>query len=151
MNEKIQGLRDQYRACVKLADETDSKRDDVYLRKEAAEILVELRKVCDHTYTVVPQEYYEGSYCEDRTDAHKEKRLCLVCDIYEYAWKAEDYKALKSTPFARIREDSRYSPMRPEMKAALNNPLQFLLSEMVDMVNAEGLTYYPARAFNKGW
>lgn len=139
MNEILQ-LRNEYISCLKLANETDSKKEDFLLRKESGEILSKLRKVCQHIETVCLRSEYEGSYTMDYDNHHPEDRVCLCCGIIESAYENKFIK-LTSIPIARF-ECGFYSDKLP---AQLKEPFKFLLSEIKDFAIEKGYRYFNRR------
>ena len=130
-------LRNEYLSCLKLADETDSKKEDFFLRKESKEILSKLREDCEHVETVCLQSEYEGSYSMDQDDRHPEDRICLCCGINESAYSGE-FKKLLTVPIARF-ENGYYShKLPPQMK----EPLKYLLSEAKEFALEKGYSYF---------
>lgn len=121
MNKVLQ-LRHDYCVCIKLANETDSKKEDAELRIEAAQILIKLKENCPHEDVVcLRSEYHDYS---DPDYNHDEQRICLCCGIYESAWDKK-FEKLITEPFSRL-EINYYSDKLPEQ---MKNPLNFLLSE----------------------
>jgi hypothetical protein len=103
MNEIILQLRNDYRACIKLANETDSKSTDASLRKEASLLLGRLKSSCDHENSIVVlRSAYDGSHSYDYEDEHPEHRICLCCDVEESSYEAYKFKRLIGTPIARF-------------------------------------------------
>ena len=114
-------IRHEYRACLKLEAETDSRREAASLKLEASELLRRLQDGCKHVHTVTLQSPYSGSYSMDYDDRQQGHRICLCCGTYEYAWQDDEYEIL-TVPFARF---ERGAP--DEVK----NPLGYLLTEAV--------------------
>jgi hypothetical protein len=129
---QISQLRNDYISCLKLAKETDSKKEEAYLKKEATDSLNKLRKVCPHQHTVCFRSEYDGSYLMDFNDSHQEHRVCLCCGIEEYAWNP-DWKVLKIKPFSRFERD------QPEQ---IKNPLSYLLSDVTEIAESKGYNYF---------
>jgi hypothetical protein len=129
--DKVLQLRHNYLSCHKLARETDSKKEDAYLKSEAGKALEELRKLCPHKQTVCLQSEHEGFQSMDYDDAHQERRICLCCGESESAWNP-DWKILTTIPFARFEQDS---PIQ------IRNPLSFLLTELVEIAETKGYHY----------
>ena len=132
--QKVTQLRVDYTSCLKLAAETDSKKEDNYLRAEASRALDELRKLCPHYHTVCLQSEYNGSYLNDYDDHRPEIRMCLCCGEKEYGY--EHFKILITEPFARF--ENKY----PEQIA---NPLDYLLSEATEIAETQGYRYFGNR------
>lgn len=128
----IMALRHEYASCLKLADETDSKKEDAHLRGEAKVALDILRKMCPHMHTVCLQAEYAGSYIDDYDDKRRERRICLCCGTEEYAWNP-DWKTLTQDPFTRIETD------HPDQ---IKNPLRYLLTEAVEIAEEKGYRYF---------
>jgi hypothetical protein len=124
-------LRQEYMACIKLANETDSKKEDNHLRGEARIALDSLFKVCPHIHTVCLRSEHEGFQSMDWDDAHKEDRICLCCGEEESAWNP-DWKILTATPFARFESDC---------PGQIKDPLSYLLTEVVDIAETKGYCY----------
>ena len=125
-------LRHTYLSCLKLAQETDSKKEDAYLKKEAADALTELRRVCNHKDTVCLSSGSEGSHCMDYDDACKEHRICLCCGVEEYAWDP-DWKILTVFPFSRFES---------EQPNQVTKPLNYLLTEAREVAETKGYHYF---------
>lgn len=125
-------LRHTYLSCLKLARETDSKKEDAYLKKEAADALTELRKVCNHQDTVSLCDEYDGSYSRDYDDHHAAHRICLCCGTEEYSYD-DKWKVLTNSPFAR-------AGSKPP--AQLKNPLNYLLTEVRELAETKGFPYF---------
>ena len=125
-------LRHDYMGCLKLADETDSKKEDVFLKQEAKKALDQLRLICPHHHTVCLCSQYEGSYSMDYSDSHKEHRICLCCGVEEYTWD-QDCKILTTVPFARFESN------QPDQ---IKHPLKYLLSEATEIAESQGYHYY---------
>lgn len=134
---KVSSLRNDYTSCLKLARETDSKKEDAYLRLEAAKALEELRKICPHKHCVCLASEYEGSYSMDYDNSHKEHRICLCCGLEEYAWNP-DWKELKTKPFSRF--ENKY----PDQ---IKNPMKYLLSDATEIAETQGYHYFGNRRF----
>lgn len=149
MGDKVAELRQTYRACLKLADETDSKKEDMSLRNEATLALQELKKICPHDHIVCLRSEYEGSYTDDYDDAHPEDRICVCCGVIESAYLRKNYgkgfQVLTKNPLARfeggIYQTGGGSIMPPEMKS----PLSFLLTECVEVAETKGHHYFVGR------
>ena len=129
--EKALQFRREYMACIKLANETDSKKEDAHLRGEARVALDALFKACPHIHAVCLCSEYQGSYSMDYDDAHNEKRICLCCGKEESAWKS-DWKILTATPFARFEGNC------PDQ---IKHPLSYLLAETVEVAETQGYGY----------
>lgn len=125
-------LRHDYISCIKLAQETDSKSEDAFLRTEAAQALDKLRQVCPHSETVCLQSEYEGSYLEDYSDHNPEYRICLMCGMQESAYQ-DKFSKLTTVPFARF--EGKY----PDQ---IKHPLSYLLLESKEIAEKEGYHYY---------
>lgn len=133
--QQVSHLRNDYTSCLKLARESDSKKEDAYLREEARKALESLRKICPHYHTVCLCSEYHGSYLDDYDDAHKEHRICLCCGAEEYAWNP-DWKTLKTEPFSRF--EGKY----PEQ---IKHPLDYLLSVSTEIAETKGYHYFGHR------
>jgi ElaB/YqjD/DUF883 family membrane-anchored ribosome-binding protein len=125
-------LRHTYLSCLKLAGETDSKKEDAYLRKEASDALVELRKTCNHQDTVCLRSEYGGSYTDDYDDGHPEERICLCCGLEEDSYDNK-WKTLTATPFSRFEGDT---PIQ------VKHPLNHLLTEAREVAETKGYHYF---------
>lgn len=125
-------LRNEYTSCLKLANETDSKKEDKLLRQEAIDILNKLQKICKHEYTVCLQSEYEGSYTDDYSDKNPEYRKCLCCGLTESAYSGK-FDKLITKPFSRF--ENKY----PDQ---IENPLSYLLYECVESAGEYGYTYH---------
>lgn len=130
-------LRHEYRSCLKLAAETDSKKEDVLLREEAASLLKKLREICPHEEVVCLCSEYDGSYTDDYSDKNPEDRICLCCGINESAYGIKFLTLIKA-PIARF-TGGRYSDKLP---AEMKNPLDFLLSEVKEFAIEKGYHYF---------
>lgn len=133
--EKVSTLRHDYMSCVKLARETDSKKEETFLLQEAKTALQQIRKMCPHTHTVCLNSEYGGSYSMDYDDGCPEHRICLCCGIDEYAHN-EEFKQLTTTPF------SRFENKFPDQ---IKNPLCYLLAEATEIAEKEGYHYFGTR------
>lgn len=134
MNEIILQLRNDYRACIKLANETDSKSIDASLKKEASMLLGQLRSSCKHEDSIVVlRSEYEGSRSWDYDNAHPEDRICLCCGIGESAYHSDKFKKLQSLPIARFENNC------PDQ---VKKPLTYLLSEVQDLARSKGYVYF---------
>jgi hypothetical protein len=129
---QIYKLRNDHIICLKLASETDSKKEDFYLKKEAEKALDELRKICPHQHCVCLRSEYQGSYSYDYDDHHQEHRICLCCGIDEYACNP-DWKVLTTKPFSRFEGET------PEQ---IKHPLFYLLSEVTELAEEKGYNYF---------
>lgn len=129
MSETPNVLRLQYIACISLADETDSKREDRELREDAAKLLKELRRICPHEKLVSLRDATKsyGSYDEPED----ELRLCLMCGTEE---SAATFKILTAKPLARF-------PNQNEQPPQVTTPLRFLLSECEHVATEKGYPY----------
>lgn len=136
MNKNIFQLRNDYCACIKLADETDSKKEDIILRQEAKVILEDLKQNCPHEDVVCLRSEYDGSYTRDYDDHCPEERLCLCCSSFESAY-GNKFKVLINVPFARF-EMGFYNNKLPEQ---MKTPLKFLLSEIKEFALEKGYRY----------
>jgi hypothetical protein len=132
-NEELIQLRNTYVSCLKLAQETDSKKEEAYLKKDAADALAQLRKVCTHRHTVCLCSEYQGSYSMDYDDNRHEHRICLCCGVEEYAWNP-DWKVLTTEPFSRFEGD---------LPKQIKYPLSYLLSEATEVAEEKGYRYSP--------
>lgn len=130
--EQIWQLRQGYTTCIKLANETDSKKEDAHLRGEAKTTLETLRKECPHKHTVCLRSEFRGFYSNDYDDHHSEHRICLCCGTDEYAYNGE-WKALTITPFSRFEGSA---PVQ------ITNPLSYLLTEAIDVAETKGYHYF---------
>jgi len=133
--QQVSRLRNDYISCLKLATETDSKKEDTYLRAEATKALTELRQICPHQHCVCLCSEYNGSYSMDYDDKHREHRICLCCGVEEYAWNP-DWTILKVEPF------SRFEGKFPDQ---IKYPLSYLLSEATDIAESQGYNYFGYR------
>jgi hypothetical protein len=129
--EQAHALRHTYLSCIKLARETDSKKEDAYLKVEASKALEELRKVCTHENTVCLRSEYEGSSSMDYDDRYPEDRICLCCGITESAYNNK-WKILTVLPFARFED---------KVPLQVKEPLLFLLTEARDVAETRGYHY----------
>lgn len=125
-------LRQEYAACIKLANETDSKKEDLHLRGEAEVALEALREVCPHTHAVCLRSEYGGSYSMDYDDNHPERRICLCCGVDEWAYDSE-WKILTVLPFSRFEGDA---PIQ------ITSPLSYLLTEAIEVAETKGYHYF---------
>ncbi len=114
-------LRHGYRACIKLAKETDSKREEAALVSEADVLLNALRERCAHELTVILESSYQGCHSMDYDDRRPGTRICLKCGIGEREYDA-DFKILVD-PFVRFEGNA------PE---EVRHPLRYLLAEAVE-------------------
>jgi len=128
-------LRHDYISCIKLAKETDSKKEEAFLKSEANKALEQLRKECQHTHTVCRRSQYNGSYLDDYSDHHNEYRVCLCCGIEEGAYDNE-FKTLTTKPFSRF--ENKY----PDQ---IKNPLSYLLNDCVEIAEKQGYHYFGNR------
>lgn len=129
---QVTQLRNDHTSCIKLARETDSKKEEVYLKQEAATALDKLRKICPHQHCVCLRSEYHGSYSYDYDDNHNEHRICLCCGVSEYAWNP-DWKILTVEPF------SRFEGKEPDQ---IKYPLSYLLSESTEIAEEKGYHYF---------
>lgn len=132
INTKLLDLRNEYSSCLKLANETDSKKEDKILRQEARDLLSKLQKICIHEHTVCLMSEYEGSYTDDYSDKCPEYRICLCCGLAESAYHGK-FDKLITKPFSRF--EGKY----PDQ---IKNPLSYLLYECIEIANKEGYTYH---------
>jgi hypothetical protein len=132
--QQISQLRADYTSCIKLAEETDSKKEDAYLRAEAKEALDKLCKLCPHYHTVCLQSEYNSSYTMDCSDSHPEIRQCLCCGTHEYGYGG--FKILTTEPFARF--EGKYPNQ-------IKEPLSYLLSEATEIAEIQGYRYFGNR------
>jgi hypothetical protein len=130
-------LRNEYISCIKLANETDSKKEDALLRSEAKALLEKLVSVCDHAETVCLCSEYEGSYSMDYDDRNSEDRKCLCCGIYESAYGGE-FKTLITTPIARFE----LGVFNSKLPNQLKHPLSYLLSEAKEYAINNGYRFH---------
>jgi hypothetical protein len=141
---KASELRQTYRACLKLASETDSKKEDATLRADAKQALDELKKICLHNHIVCLRSEYEGSYSDDYDDKHPEDRICLECGVTESAYHNRydgGFKFLNNKPIARF-EGGIYSVKgREPMPDQMLHPLSYLLSECIEIAETKGYHY----------
>ena len=84
--DELTKLRNEYKSCIKLADETDSKKEEKYLCKKAEFLLTKLQTECPHNEIVCTQRSYRGSQIDNYEDKHPEIRICLCCGIKEEAY-----------------------------------------------------------------
>lgn len=131
MNPEVTRLRNDYRACIKLAKETDSKTDDAYFRSEAQESLTALKKICSHDIVVVLSSYHKSYDSFEPSDP--EYRICLICGEKENEFQSSQFKKLKTTPIARFEKDA---PQEIEY------PLNFLLEDCKQVAIEKGLKYF---------
>lgn len=127
IQEQVLQLRHTYMSCLKLAKETDSKKEEAYLKKEATDALTELRKVCNHQDTVCLR---SESY--DYDDHYPEDRICLCCGIEEDACN-DKWKVLTIIPFAR------FESKQPDQ---VKHPLNYLLTEAREVAETQGYRYF---------
>ncbi len=125
MNKELK-LRNEYRACIKLAQESDSKKEATHLKKEADELLQKLQASCGHSNTVILRSAFEGSYCMDYDDYHYEERICLTCGLAE---AGPSFSYLIAKPIARF--EGNYSKQ-------IKSPLFFLLEECKEIALTTG-------------
>jgi hypothetical protein len=136
---QIMKLRTEYISCHKLANETDSKKEEAILKQEAAQALAELGKLCPHDHTVCLYSEYAGSYSMDYDDHHPEARVCLCCGIKESAYN-DKWKTLTTKPFSRF--ENKY----PDQ---IKYPLNYLLADTVEIAEIQGYHYFGHRG--KSW
>lgn len=125
--ERAMSLRNEHRACLKLAGLTDSKKEDAHLREEAAKALAELKSICPHLEVVILRSEYSGSYSEDYDDRNPEERKCLICGVVESKYRdsrREQFEILKNE-HTKWRFEGKY----PDQ---VKNPLGYLLSECTE-------------------
>jgi hypothetical protein len=143
--EKVSELRQTYRACLKLANETDSKKEDLSLRLDAKQALEDLKKICPHDHVLCLRSEYEGSYTDDYDDAHAEDRICLCCGVRESAYQkkyvGDGFKVLTKTPFARFEGGYYDSKGRNPLPDQVVNPLSYLLTECMEIAETKGYHY----------
>jgi hypothetical protein len=125
-------LRHDYMSCVKLAKETDSKKEDTFLKEEAHKALSQLEKLCPHQHIVCTKTEYEGCSIMDYDDHNPEHRVCLCCGQKDSAY-GNEFKILTNTPFARF--EGKY----PDQ---IKNPLSYLLTEATEVAEKEGYHYF---------
>jgi hypothetical protein len=130
--EKLIQLRNDYISCLKLARETDSKKEEAYLKQEAAKSLAQLREICPHNHTVCTRSEYGGSSSWDYDDRHPEYRICLCCGITDDAYDNK-FEKLTTVPFKRF--EGKY----PDQ---IKNPLCYLLTEATEVAEKEGYRYF---------
>lgn len=121
-------IRREYRACIKLADLTDSKREDGILRRDAAKLLDELKQACRHAHVVILRHEYAGSYSYDYDDAHGADHVCLCCGAMECDIRGGKFETLTTPPFASLRSNL----PAPELLA----PLKYSLLECIEAATA---------------
>ena len=131
IDKKLIKLRNEYVSCIKLAKETDSKKEDAHLKEEAKIALEQLKKCCTHNYTVVQQSEYSGSYSYDYDDHSPEDRICLICGTEEYAYENK-FKILTTVPFSRF--EGKFADQ-------IKNPLSYLLSDTIEVAE-KGYEYF---------
>ncbi len=132
IEDKCLQLRNEYVSCLKLANETDSKKEDAQLRSEARKALTGLVSICPHNHTVVKNSQYAGSYSMDYDDRKAEARVCLCCGYTEQAYDNE-FATLTTTPF--IRFEGNYPNQ-------VKDPFRYLLSEAKEAAEKEGYQYF---------
>ena len=123
-------LRLEYQACIRLADGTDSKREDRQLREDAKALLAELRKTCPHDHVVILNSEYEGSYTMDYDDHRPGSRICLCCGVEETAWGGQ-FKTLRTMPIRRYESDT---------PAGVREPLKYGLADVTEIAMQRGYT-----------
>jgi hypothetical protein len=121
MNTEITRLRNDYRACLKLAAETDSKIDELYFKTEAAKSLEELRKICQHDFIVTLDRYYPSYSSYEEADP--QKRICLICALEEQSY-TRHFKLLTTNPISYFNGDC---------SLELKFPLNYLLEEVKEV------------------
>lgn len=131
MSTEIIRLRNDYRACLKLAAETDSKQDDAYFKSEAQKSLEGLRKICPHDAVVVLNSYQKAYSSYDTSDP--ERRICLICGMKEEAFAQSHFHILKLNPLSRFEENA---PLEVE------RPLDYLLEECKELALEKGSKYF---------
>lgn len=117
-------IRHNYRAAIKLAHESDSKKETLSLVAMAKEELTQLRLECPHEHIVELSPAYEGSYSYDYDDWRVAHLICLMCGLEEYG-----PKVLVKTPMYRC---------AGQLPLELREPLKFLLSEAVSAAEEHG-------------
>lgn len=120
--EKAKELRLTYRSCLKIADETDSKKEDAYLRAEAKSTLEELKKICPHKDVAIVGIEYRWYSDDDR--GTPERRKCLCCDTNE-----EKYVEGHKEKFLILKDENTKWRIDSKPHDELTNPLKYLLSE----------------------
>lgn len=131
LNKLIQ-IRHEYTSCVKLARETDSKKEEAHLKNESYALLDKLRSECPHQHTVCLRSEYAGSYSMDYDDGHAESRICLMCGTNESAYDKK-WERLTTKPFARFEGNA---------PNEIKFPLDYLLSESQQIAEEIGYTYF---------
>jgi hypothetical protein len=128
LSTEVQSLRDTYRACIKLANETDSKQEDKQLRSDAEEAFKELRAKCPHLHVVTTHPYCPswGSYDE----VTPEDRRCLCCGLDESGCADSDFAKLHN-PLGRV--SWRGYGNDHEIPATIRKPLEYLMSEIMEL------------------
>jgi hypothetical protein len=126
INSKALKLRHEYMSCIKLADETDSKKEDKVLREDAKSILETLKKSCKHQYVIITQDEYYDCYEAYNERYYNEERICLCCSLSDDSQKKGPLFLAKIKPIARY------------FKKDLNYPLKLLLQDILDMVVKHG-------------
>jgi len=124
----VNALRAEYRACIKVAEETDSKSEERTLLEDAKALLKKLRAACPHEHTVILHSQYGGSYLRDYDDSGPEGRICLCCGISEYKYD-NAFEILKVRPI------SRFESSRPK---EIEEPLKHFLTELVELAKSKG-------------
>lgn len=125
---EIQELRNDYKALLKLANETDSKKLDIELRAEAKQILKKLQDNCPHNHTVILR---ESDYSDDSYES--EIRVCLCCGVKEYSTKA--WEKLKIVQYKFLIPHPHYICNCARCPKQLQEPLDYLLLECIDIVS----------------
>jgi len=136
MDNNIINFRHEYKACLKLANETDSKKEDLLLREEAKKNLDNLRRLCSHEHIVILNSLYNSPRSYDNDDI-SEKRICLCCGICEYSGTFTGSKFLKliNTPISRFESDA------PKQ---ILTPLSYLLTEVIEIAKEKGYKVFPS-------
>lgn len=122
-------LRHEYRACVKIAQDTDSKKEAASLTVEAKGLLERLRKVCPHEETIVLNSY-SPSYSWDE-DANPERRICLCCGVRDEMYYYNGTPEKK--PLILLHPKGHWNA-RKGSQIDLKEPLKYLLSECLEDV-----------------
>lgn len=125
--QRVEELRNTYRACIKIADETDSKKEDAMLRADAKEALEELKKICTHDWCIMTQRPYNGDYDSDYSNTISEYRRCLFCNVFESSYSGF---AILNKPATIYLSEDKYDQAK--------RPLLYLLSEISEVIEKNG-------------
>jgi hypothetical protein len=131
VDEHVIALRNEYRACLKIANESDSKKETSFLLDEALRKVKELKKICKHKYIICLHSLYKGSYSYDYDDAHPELRICICCGEVESSY--DSFLILKNKPFSRFENNA---PVQ------IKKPLLYLLNEVIEVAESQGFLYF---------